>query len=180
MDTTKTYIRQGMGAVRAYLYGNADLPEFVRQVFGAEVIERADYDDKSAHVEMRIDDSILVIEAGVTHETATRASVYPLQVQTIASRGPAMTAKSAQFQYFVAIAKIGAGPLARQAFDVEIDLEGNAVRAQSVDELTQTIPLVSGENGDNYAIYVGIVLTPEELKFNRADSSSTIVAPASP
>jgi len=103
-----------------------------------------------------------------------------LRVQTIASRGPAMTAKSAQFQYFVAIAKIGGQPLARQAFDVEIDLEGNAVRAQSVDELTETIPLVSGENGDNYVIYVGIVLTPDELKFNRADSTSTIVAPSSP
>jgi hypothetical protein len=103
-----------------------------------------------------------------------------LQVQTIASRGPAMAAKSAQFQYFVAIAKIGAGPLARQAFDVEIGLEGNDVRAQSVDELTETIPLLSGENGDNYAIYVGLVLTPEELKFNRADSSSTIVTPPSP
>ena len=76
MDTTKTYIRQGMGAVRAYLYGNADLPEFVRQVFGGEEVERADYDDQSAHVEMRIADSVLVIEAGVTHETATRASVY--------------------------------------------------------------------------------------------------------
>jgi len=48
-----------------------------------------------------------------------------LQVQSIASRGPAMAGTSAQFQYFVAIAKIGAGPLARQAFDVEIALEGN-------------------------------------------------------
>ena len=76
MDTTKNYIRQGAGAVRPYLYGNADLPEFVRQVFGAEEIERAAYDDKSAHVEMKIADSVLVIEAGVTHETATRASVY--------------------------------------------------------------------------------------------------------
>jgi hypothetical protein len=100
-----------------------------------------------------------------------------LQVQTIASRGPAMAGSSAQFQYFVAIAKIGAGALARQAFDVEIPLEGNDTRAQSVDELTQTIPLQSGESGDNYVIYVGLVLTPEELKFNRADSSSTIVTP---
>ena len=76
MDTTNSYIRHGVGAVRAYLYGNADLPEFVRQVFGGKEVERADYDDQSAHVEMKIADSVLVIEAGVTHETATRASVY--------------------------------------------------------------------------------------------------------
>src|ERR1700750_3189250 len=45
-----------------------------------------------------------------------------MQVQTIASRGPAMAGKSAQFQYFIGIAKLGATPttpiLARQAFDV--------------------------------------------------------------
>lgn len=103
-----------------------------------------------------------------------------MQVQNIASRGPAMTGDNAKFQYFVAIARIGAGPLARQAFDVEIPLEGNETRAQSVDELTQMIPLQSGESGDNYVIYVGLVLTPDELKFNRADSSSTIVTPPSP
>jgi hypothetical protein len=107
-----------------------------------------------------------------------------MQVQTIASRGPAMAGKSAQFQYFIGIAKLGATAptpiLARQAFDVDIELEGNDTRAQSVDELTETIPLQSGENGDNYVIYVGLVLTPEELKFNRADNSSTIVTPPSP
>jgi hypothetical protein len=70
--------------------------------------------------------------------------------------------------------------LARQAFDVEIELKGNDTRAQSVDELTQTIPLQSGESGDNYVIYVGLVLTPDELKFNRADSSGTVVTPPSP
>ena len=76
MDTTQGYIRHGVGAVRPYLYGNSDLPEFLREVFGAEEIERADYDDASAHVEMQIGDSIIVVEAGATHETATPASVY--------------------------------------------------------------------------------------------------------
>ena len=79
MDTTHTsrsYIRHGFGAARPYLYGNADLPDFVRQVFGAEEVERAGYGDESAHVEMKIGDSMLVLETGVTHETVTRASVY--------------------------------------------------------------------------------------------------------
>ena len=76
MDTTQGYIRHGFGAVRPYIYGNSDLPEFLREVFGAEEIERADYDDTSAHIEMRIGDSVVVIETNVTHETATRGSVY--------------------------------------------------------------------------------------------------------
>ncbi|HEU5347760.1 MAG TPA: VOC family protein [Ktedonobacterales bacterium] len=76
MTTAQSYIRHGFGAVRPYLYGNTDLPEFVREVFGAEVVERAGYEDQSAHVEMRIGDSVLVIEAGGAHETMTRAAVY--------------------------------------------------------------------------------------------------------
>src|SRR5690349_18219201 len=76
MDTTKSYIRHGFGAVRPYMYGNSDLPEFLREVFGAEEVERADYDDTSAHVEMRIGDSIIVVETNITHETVTCGSVY--------------------------------------------------------------------------------------------------------
>jgi len=76
MDTKQSYIRHGVGAVRPYIYGNADLPEFLRQVFDAEEIERAAYEDTSAHVEMSIGDSVVVVEAGVTHESATPASVY--------------------------------------------------------------------------------------------------------
>ena len=76
MDTTQSYIRHGFGAARPYIYGNADLPAFLREVFGAEEVERADYDDTSAHVEMRIGDSVVVVETNVTHETVTRGSIY--------------------------------------------------------------------------------------------------------
>jgi PhnB protein len=76
MDTMQRYIRHGFGAVRPYIYGNSDLPEFLRQVLGAEEIERADDHDESAHVEMRIGDSVVVVETNVTHETVTHGSVY--------------------------------------------------------------------------------------------------------
>jgi PhnB protein len=75
MDTPHGFIRHGFGAARPYIYGNADLPVFLREVFGAEEIERAG-DDNSAHVEMRIGDSALVIETNAMHETVTRGSVY--------------------------------------------------------------------------------------------------------
>jgi hypothetical protein len=35
------------------------------------------------------------------------------------------------------------------------------------EELTQKIPLKAGENGDNYLIYIGLSVTPEELQYNR-------------
>jgi PhnB protein len=77
MKTEKKHIRHGLGAVRPYLYGHLDLPEFVKHVFGAVEVERIQ-DEKGIHVETRIEDSMLVIEAGEfpPDVTPTRASIY--------------------------------------------------------------------------------------------------------
>lgn len=91
-----------------------------------------------------------------------------LNVQIIASRGPADQARRADFRYFVAIARLDQTVLARAEFDSYIEFPGNQVRAGIVEELAQQIPIQSGERGDHYIIYVGFVLTPEELAFNRA------------
>jgi PhnB protein len=40
MNTGNRYIRHGFGAVRPYLYGGLDLPDFVQEVFGAVELER--------------------------------------------------------------------------------------------------------------------------------------------
>ena len=53
------YIRHGLGAARPYLYGNLDLPEFVRRTFGAVELERMG-DDSGFHVESKIGDSVVV------------------------------------------------------------------------------------------------------------------------
>jgi hypothetical protein len=108
----------------------------------------------------------------VSENNKTRIDMT-MRVQTIASRGPALPGDNADFQYWVAVARIGgeaADVLNRDSFDVEIDLSGNATRAQSVDELEQNIFLRSGEAGDNYVIYVGLVLTEDEVRFNRGQT----------
>jgi PhnB protein len=58
------HIRHGMGSVRPYLYGDLDLPNFTKYVFGAVEVERIEMGENSFHVEARIGDSVLVIEAG--------------------------------------------------------------------------------------------------------------------
>lgn len=77
MSAEKSHIRHGIGAVRPYLYGYLDLPEFLKHAFGAVELERIE-DEKGIHVEARIGDSVLVIEAGEfpPNVTPTRASVY--------------------------------------------------------------------------------------------------------
>lgn len=87
--TTQKYLRHGFGTARPYLYGSVDLPDFLRQVLGAEEILRAG-DDENAHVEMRVGDSVIVIEVGQPPATATRGSVYVYVPDVDAAYGRAM------------------------------------------------------------------------------------------
>ena len=64
MTKIASHIRHGCGSVSPYLYGPVDLPEFVHRTFDATEIERFEFGPRSFHVEMRIGDSTLVIEAG--------------------------------------------------------------------------------------------------------------------
>ena len=74
---TQEYIHHGTGAVRPYLYGRLDLPNFVKQAFGAEEVERHDYGSNEFHVEVGIGDSMLVMEISDSPQAeATLASIY--------------------------------------------------------------------------------------------------------
>ena len=64
MTASTAHVRQGHGAVRPYLHGPSGLPDFLRDVLGAQVIEQFEFGPRSFHVEMQIGDSTVVIEAG--------------------------------------------------------------------------------------------------------------------
>jgi len=93
-----------------------------------------------------------------------------VQVQFVALRGPADQQRRGDFDYFVAIADAGQTILARESFDATIEFPGNKTQAGVVEELEQHIPLRADEPGAGYVIYVGFVLTPDELAFNRQNS----------
>jgi PhnB protein len=78
MDAELKHVRHGRGSVRPYLYGGPDLPEFVRAAFGAEELERLPVGEHGFHVEARIGDSVVVMEAGEHAADAARhpASIY--------------------------------------------------------------------------------------------------------
>ena len=114
----------------------------------------------------------VVFEAEISDVTGT--CVYDgdtievdMQIQLVASRGPAATEDSAKFNYFVAVARTDKTVLSRAAFDAAIELPGNQTRNQTVEELEQTIPLAKGESGANLVIVVGFEMTSEELEYNR-------------
>lgn len=77
MNNKTPYIRHGMGAVRPYLFGSLETPEFVKQAFNAQELERSG-SGEGFHVELQIGDAIVVLETGGGEfaATADRAAVY--------------------------------------------------------------------------------------------------------
>jgi predicted ester cyclase/uncharacterized glyoxalase superfamily protein PhnB len=71
------HVRHGIGSVRPYVYGPPSLFELVTEALGAKVVERID-DGKGAHVEVRLGDSMIVLELGEFDGIAnvTRNSIY--------------------------------------------------------------------------------------------------------
>lgn len=84
------------------------------------------------------------------------------------TRGPANTSRTGQFTYYVAIADRDEKILARQTFTSEVQFVGNRHKVGAREELTQTIPLGPGQNGEDFVIYIGLQLTADQLEYNRA------------
>ncbi len=94
-----------------------------------------------------------------------------MQVVFEATRGPANESGRAQFSYFVAIGK-RARPrdlLAREEFTIAVAFQGNRRRQQFFDELEQRFPLAPGEDGGSYVVFIGLIVTRDELEYNRAN-----------
>lgn len=110
--------------------------------------------------EARIRDAALVCEYDDNIiEADMRLSIEAL-------RGPANADQIAKFGYFVAIATRTREVLVREEFQLEIPLPGNQTRVAAIEEISQRIPLKTGESGGDYVIFVGLTLTPEEFKYN--------------
>ena len=97
--------------------------------------------------------------------------VMDLQIVFEASRGPANESGRSVFSYFIAIGK-RARPrdlLAREEFTVAVEFQGNRRRQQFFDESIQRFPLAPGEDGGSYVVFVGLLVSRDELEFNRAN-----------
>ena len=71
------HIRHGAGSVRPYLYGRLDMLELVKRAFGAVELERLETRNNGFHVEAKIGDSIVVMEAcDPPHPGGKPASIY--------------------------------------------------------------------------------------------------------
>ncbi len=83
------------------------------------------------------------------------------------TRGPADTSRRAEFRYFVAVADREQNILAREEFDLAAEFPGNRTEILLIDEIDPTIPLAEGRNGADYVVYIGLVLSRDEVDYNR-------------
>ena len=76
IDIEREHVRHGIGTVRPYLYGPSALIQWVKQTFAARELERTKAGG-GEHVELKIGDSVIVLETGDPPPSfATPASVY--------------------------------------------------------------------------------------------------------
>ena len=89
-------------------------------------------------------------------------------VSFVAGQGPANITDSADFTYFLAVATADRQILAREDFPVSIPFEGNLTRVRLTETLEPRIPLLPGESGASFRVFVGLALTEAELQYNRS------------
>jgi len=107
--------------------------------------------------------------AGVACEYDDNAIEVDMRVRLEAVRGPAAETEAAEVTYFVAVARLDQTILAREEFDSVVPLPGNQTRAAMEEEVSPRIPVDFREDGANYRIYIGLALSEEELRYNKAN-----------
>ncbi len=90
-----------------------------------------------------------------------------LTVEFIAGRGPADHTRKAPFSYFIAVVDKNDNILAREQFDTGVQFPGNQTRNAITEEVDENIPLQKDQQGNQFRVFVGFVLTPDEVAYNR-------------
>lgn len=90
-----------------------------------------------------------------------------LSVMFDVRRGPADRTRRADFRYFVAIPHFHPAPQGKRVFPISVRFEGNRTRLRYTDKVELTVPLDPKQPRDEYAIYLGFQLTPDEIEANR-------------
>ena len=96
-----------------------------------------------------------------------------LKVLIVANRGNANVSRQATLPFFIAVVDqdrnviIHDGKAMRKGFDGKVDFPGNQTRVTYTDDFELTIPTSSGQRANDFLIFFGFELTPEELEYNR-------------
>jgi len=91
-----------------------------------------------------------------------------LQLAFELRRGPAATGRTLDVTYFVAVPKFYPAPEAKGVFTFPVTFPDTVDRIRVTDEeVTLRLPVRTKELIDNYEIYLGFQMSPEELEMSR-------------
>ena len=77
MASTQKYTQEGFHTITPYLYGGNELVDFLKNVFGAEVIRRGEPEaNGNVHSEVKIGDSPILIGRGYFADKSMAAAVW--------------------------------------------------------------------------------------------------------
>ena len=107
--------------------------------------------------------------SGLCRYIGTDPIAMNLEIAMSFGRGPAMTSDRQTYRYWVAVARRGRAPIAKEYFDVEVRFPRGQDIVSRTERIEQiVIPRANEEiSGENFEILVGFELTPEQLQFNR-------------
>ncbi|MQX35988.1 hypothetical protein [Roseospira navarrensis] len=92
-----------------------------------------------------------------------------LVLDMTASLGPAATARTQNVRYFVALPRFYPSERGKRVFESALAFPANADRVRYVgEELSITVPMDPTDSAEDYPIYVGFQLTPEQAEYNRS------------
>ena len=95
-----------------------------------------------------------------------------LVFQVFAERGPATAVQEpVRLAYFVAIVDDEQRILSREEFPLEVAFPGTARQASFSEELFLTLPVAPAKKVQDYKVFIGLQLSPDEL--NRALAAET-------
>jgi hypothetical protein len=113
--------------------------------------------------------SDVALNCELERDDGERTLKTELGVRFVAEKGPANREGLASGRYYVAVVGPDGDVLSRQNFPLEIELPGNQTRVAVAQYLAPTIPVADDAATDAYTVYVGLVLSPQQLRFNRAN-----------
>jgi len=98
-----------------------------------------------------------------------------LRPRFIVTPGPAMSGYTATVNYFVAIPEFYPHPEGRSEFTAEVETSAARTQVDVTDSNIEiSIPLNEKRRGDSVGIFVGFVLTDEQLRENRTRTSNRL------
>ena len=91
-----------------------------------------------------------------------------VQINVRADRGPANRDHIAKFNYFVSILDANGKILNKKIFPFSVRFDGNKTIVQDTDApVTMAIPITAKQGHQDFSIYAGFQLSPEEIRYNR-------------